>query len=72
MASLMKLLNNKAHVHPLLAPHAVLKVDASTSTPVHFVEKNIDVTYDWNEWSLRRRALRVANLRNVRPFAFLF
>ncbi|KDO22924.1 hypothetical protein SPRG_11768 [Saprolegnia parasitica CBS 223.65] len=66
MASLMKLLNNKAHVHPLLAPHAVLKVDASTSTPVHFVEKNIDSTYDWNEWSLRRRALRVANLRNCK------
>ncbi|OQR93249.1 hypothetical protein THRCLA_08495 [Thraustotheca clavata] len=66
MASLMKLLNNKTQVHPLLAPHAVLKVDASTSTPVHFVEKNIDVNYEWNEWSLRRRALRVANLRNCK------
>ncbi|OQR92109.1 hypothetical protein ACHHYP_04047 [Achlya hypogyna] len=66
MASLMKLLNNKTHVHPLLAPHAVLKVDASTSTPVHFVDKNIDVNYDWNEWSLRRRALKVANLRNCK------
>ena len=38
-------------------------VDASTETPVHFVERNVDVNYSWNEWELRRRALRVANLR---------
>ena len=33
--------------------------DASTGTPVHFVEKRIDPSYDWNEWSLRRKALQV-------------
>ena len=38
-------------------------VDSSTETPLHFVEKNIDPNYDWNEWGLRRRALQIANLR---------
>lgn len=39
------------------------KKDASTETPLHFVEKNIDPNYDWNEWGIRRRALQIANLR---------
>ncbi|ETW00015.1 hypothetical protein H310_07455 [Aphanomyces invadans] len=66
MASLLRLTNNRTHVHPLLAPHAVQKVDAGTSTPTHFVEKNMDVNYEWNEWSLRRRAVKIANLRNYK------
>jgi len=37
-------------------------VDADTQTPTHFVEKRIDPKYDWNEWSLRRKALQLANL----------
>ncbi|KAJ8599472.1 hypothetical protein CTAYLR_008051 [Chrysophaeum taylorii] len=37
-------------------------VDAATETPLHFVEKHIDRSYEWNEWALRRRALRVAHL----------
>jgi len=37
-------------------------VDADTQTPTHFIEKNIDPKYDWNEWSLRRKALQLANL----------
>jgi len=31
--------------------------------PTHFVEKHIDPQYDWNEWSLRRKALQLANIR---------
>ena len=38
--------------------------DVGTETPVHFVERNMDVNYHWNEWELRRRALKVVNLRN--------
>merc|ERR1719231_2196104 len=30
--------------------------DAGTETPTHFVEKHIDINYEWNEWALRRRA----------------
>ncbi|TMW58568.1 hypothetical protein Poli38472_010127 [Pythium oligandrum] len=55
-----------AGIHPLLAPPPAQKVDASTSTPTHFVEKNIDYNYEWNEWSLRRRALKIANLRHCK------
>jgi hypothetical protein len=39
------------------------KRDAGTTTPTHFVEKRIDVNYEWNEWALRRRALQTTNIR---------
>eukprot|EP00297_Palpitomonas_bilix_P023800 CAMPEP_0113876858 /NCGR_PEP_ID=MMETSP0780_2-20120614/5729_1 /TAXON_ID=652834 /ORGANISM="Palpitomonas bilix" /LENGTH=581 /DNA_ID=CAMNT_0000863001 /DNA_START=97 /DNA_END=1842 /DNA_ORIENTATION=+ /assembly_acc=CAM_ASM_000599 len=44
--------------------HRPKMVDADSQTPTHFVEKNIDYSYDWNEWNLRRRALQLADLRN--------
>jgi len=40
--------------------------DGDTQTPTHFVESNIDPQYEWNEWSLRRRGLQLANLRGKR------
>jgi hypothetical protein len=40
-----------------------LKVDFGSQTPVHFLERHIDYSYEWNEWALRRRALSLANLR---------
>lgn len=58
--------SNGGSVHPLLAPPPMQKVDASTSTPTHFVEKNLDPNYDWNEWNLRRKALKIANLRHCK------
>ncbi len=30
---------------------------------MHFAERHIDPTYEWNVWALRRRALGLANLR---------
>jgi len=42
------------------------KKDQSTETPTHFVEKNIDPSYEWNSWGLRRRALQTANLRKCK------
>lgn len=53
-------------MHPLLGPQAPVMVDAATETPVHIVEKNIDPNYDWNEWSLRRKALKLTQLRKAR------
>ena len=50
-------------IHPLLGVPAPATRDAGTETPVHFITKNIDPNYDWNEWGLRRRALQIANLR---------
>ena len=38
------------------------KRDASTGTPTHFIESNMNINYHWNEWELRRRALKIANL----------
>jgi hypothetical protein len=37
--------------------------DAGVATPVHFVERHIDPRYEFSEWALRRRAVRLANLR---------
>ena len=45
----------------LLAPTRSF-ADSCVQTPTHFVEKNIDVDAQWNEWALRRRALHAANL----------
>lgn len=42
----------------------VLTRDVGTGTPVHFVEQNWDVNYHWNEWELRRRALKVVQLQH--------
>ncbi|GBG29334.1 Cilia- and flagella-associated protein 206 [Hondaea fermentalgiana] len=42
------------------------KVSVGTSTPVHFTEKHIDPNYHWNEWELRRRAIKIVNLRHAR------
>jgi len=42
---------------------APVSCDFGTQTPTHFVEKNMDKDYEWNEWALRRRALSLANLR---------
>lgn len=40
------------------------KKDVGTGTPTHFIESYIDVNYHWNEWELRRRALKIVNLKN--------
>mmetsp|Transcript_141035 Transcript_141035/g.351749 ORF Transcript_141035/g.351749 Transcript_141035/m.351749 type:complete len:635 (+) Transcript_141035:132-2036(+) len=42
---------------------AVMQADAGTETPLHFVESNIDKTYEWNEWKMRRDALHMADIR---------
>ena len=52
----------------LLAPTRSF-ADSCVQTPTHFVEKNIDVDAQWNEWALRRRAVQLANLRLKRTTA---
>lgn len=46
-----------------------LTKDASTSTPTHFNTGYIDLNYHWNEWELRRRALKLVNLRKCTTHA---
>ena len=40
-----------------------MKADFGTQTDTHFYENNIVKDYEWNEWELRRKALKLANLR---------
>lgn len=55
--------NAQAQTGSSILSHVRSFQDAAAQTPTHFVEKNIDPNYDWNEWGLRRRALHLANLR---------
>eukprot|EP00794_Sanderia_malayensis_P005318 gene5318-5987_t len=41
----------------------VTKADFGTQTDTHINESNIVKTYEWNEWELRRKAIKLANLR---------
>jgi len=37
----------------------VMKSDSGTQTDTHFHESNIVASYEWNEWELRRKALKL-------------
>jgi plasmid maintenance system antidote protein VapI len=53
------------HQHTSTTSHTKpLTKDASTETPIHYQESYINPNYHWNEWELRRRILKVANLKN--------
>ncbi|KAJ8397613.1 hypothetical protein AAFF_G00436120 [Aldrovandia affinis] len=41
----------------------IVKCDSCTQTDTHFVETNIVRSYEWNEWELRRKAIKLANMR---------
>jgi hypothetical protein len=56
-ASLAALLQGKDGMHPLFSISAPLMVDKGMETPTHFLEKNLEPNYYWNEWDLRKKAL---------------
>lgn len=63
---LQLLLGESALVKP------VTKCEGGTQTDLHPVESNIVTSYEWNEWELRRKALKLVgrsvklfNLRNI-------
>lgn len=37
----------------------VAKADMGTQTELHPIETNLVDTYEWNEWELRRKALKL-------------
>ena len=37
----------------------VTKCDMGTQTDTHLVESNIVQSYEWNEWELRRKAIKL-------------
>ncbi|XP_064025253.1 cilia- and flagella-associated protein 206 isoform X2 [Pogoniulus pusillus] len=63
------------HQFEYLAPYAqarkankslmkpILKRDSSTQTDTHILPPTIVPSYEWNEWELRRKAVKLANLR---------
>ncbi|NWV85113.1 CF206 protein, partial [Dasyornis broadbenti] len=48
---------NKCSMKPLP------KCDSSTQTDTHILPPTIVRSYEWNEWELRRKAIKLANLR---------
>ncbi|XP_067150120.1 cilia- and flagella-associated protein 206 [Apteryx mantelli] len=63
------------HQFEYLAPYAqarsgdeclmkpITKCDSSTQTDTHILPPTIVTSYEWNEWELRRKAIKLANLR---------
>ncbi|NXS62329.1 CF206 protein, partial [Brachypteracias leptosomus] len=63
------------HQFEYLAPHTqgrnaekcfmkpTIKYDNSTQTDTHILPPTIVASYEWNEWELRRKAIKLANLR---------
>ncbi|KAI9517152.1 hypothetical protein NQZ68_008408 [Dissostichus eleginoides] len=41
----------------------ITKCESGTQTDIHPLETNIDKSYEWNEWELRRKAIKLADLR---------
>lgn len=39
----------------------VTKCDTGTQTDTHFYESNIVSSYEWNEWELRRKAIKLVS-----------
>jgi len=46
-----------------------MMADATTDTPLHFEESNIDKTYEWNEWKMRKEALHMADIKRKQTSA---
>lgn len=42
---------------------SVVQADVGTETPLHFQDSNIDKSYEWNEWKMRRDALHMADIK---------
>ncbi|XP_015476251.1 cilia- and flagella-associated protein 206 isoform X3 [Parus major] len=73
-AELIQLLELR-HQFEYLVPHAqarkaskssmepLTKCDSGTQTDTHILPPTIVRSYEWNEWELRRKAIKLANLR---------
>lgn len=54
---------NKEDLIPSQHEMSTQKVDCELQTETHPIEKNILPTYEYSEWKLRKRALKIADLR---------
>ncbi|KAM4529968.1 cilia- and flagella-associated protein 206 [Fundulus diaphanus] len=48
-----------------LWPMPITKQEISVQTDTHQMDSHIDKSYEWNEWELRRKAIKLANLRKT-------
>ncbi|XP_047244887.1 cilia- and flagella-associated protein 206 isoform X2 [Girardinichthys multiradiatus] len=48
-----------------LWPMPITKQEIGIQTDTHPIDTYIDKSYEWNEWELRRKAIKLANLRNT-------
>jgi len=44
----------------------VSQADECVETPLHFADSNVDKTYEWNCWTMRKTALQMANIRQMK------
>jgi len=42
----------------------VSQADECVETPLHFADSNVDKTYEWNCWTMRKTALQMANIQH--------
>ena len=47
-------------------PNKQKQKNQQIQTPTHFFEKSIDFQYFWNEWDLRKLAIKMVNIRNMK------
>ena len=47
------------------------KRDNGTQTDTHFMESNIVKSYEWNEWELRRKAIRLVSQNPLAKQSYL-
>lgn len=43
----------------------VTKCDSGTQTDTHILESNIVKSYEWNEWELRRKAIKLVCMSSL-------
>ncbi|XP_074046312.1 cilia- and flagella-associated protein 206 isoform X2 [Macrotis lagotis] len=41
----------------------ITRCESSTQTDTHIMQPTVETGYEWNEWELRRKAIKLANLR---------
>ncbi|XP_063773005.1 cilia- and flagella-associated protein 206 [Pseudophryne corroboree] len=71
MIQLLELYQQFASITPYSQGHAaekllmkpITKCNSGTQTDTHILETNIVKLYEWNEWELRRKAIKLTNLR---------
>lgn len=63
----------KSSLHSIIqltsGSQSAMMADVATETPLHFEESNIDKSYEWNEWKMRRDALHMADIKRKQTSA---